>query len=157
MITFQHRHLLPCLSYLLWKTTHTQKVIKSQASFLSYIIKVCIHTCGCAHMDCVCTHIGWNGCLTSFLRTGWSWSRIWAVLFHYVVHQKLFPTSCQTPPTEKLVLHMLLLFQMCRQFLLLWSHKSRLWIIFWVFLVQAFWNHNTHSIPVHGCTSIISA
>jgi len=30
--------------------------MKSQASFLSYAMKVCLHTCIGAHTDCACTH-----------------------------------------------------------------------------------------------------
>lgn len=108
-----------------WKARHSCSDEKK--AILSYIMKVCLHTCVGAHTDCACTHIGRDGCLTTFLRTGWSWSRMWAILFPYVAHQKWFTTSCQSPSTQKLLLHMLLFLQMCRQFFLLWSetHQSR--------------------------------
>lgn len=50
------QYVLSCHSFLLWKTSHAESVMKSQASFLSYIMKVCLHTCVGAHTDCACTH-----------------------------------------------------------------------------------------------------
>jgi len=73
MITFQHWHLLPCQSYLLWKKDSIYlKTDKNPGVFsLLHNKSLLTYVRGCTYGLSTHTHIGRNGCLTSFLSTGW--------------------------------------------------------------------------------------